>query len=1365
MAFSLSEPPGITEIPSALLAAGAAASGFVMSALKDSAAFGSVVPEFFYGTYGHGQTVALPISSVDGYQYERVELIYIWDTVNTVSNTSGLPSGGGGGLNYFEQYVEQSTGYVHSTEMYVVGENPGVVTHDGVLGVWTVGVRARQLRVLASQPVYTDIPYTDFAEDNATTTTPLLQLAENTKLASVQCEVFMVNPSGAPPWQPNTAYAAGNLIQPTTLWANGYWYIAASSGTSGPIEPVWPSAFRDAAPIIDGSITWNVAGAGFINGQQIDYPASGVDGYQYSSADVVIPFVSFITTQGMPIQYHEGVILTSSLYDAAVFQKSVTSLQPALPTSTQRGNANNVNYPSYTVLPESLQIGTGTYIPPPSMTYAPSLNPPGSTTTGVGIVNCGVIYVDQDGSAVHSSVDGTCMVWLICFRQIAAMAEVPGSSVSNLVPGGSTFIDIPTQAFTSGNALRSDYMGDDASNVDGAGIAAGISGNARFSILRPEVFSMQYDATASPTNQNFITSPQIVPGGQVPLPVSPVDGYIYGRSELTYLWWFTNSTGPNPTRLLQFSLYIDPQTGIINTRVELMHSNNSGGVNQNVGIVVYGDGGLLESQNMGTTGRGILTLNVIVIAQRKHETELQAQIIVNSGGGAASTATGQNLIPNGGFEIWPMANPNSVQLSGAADDWFVNLAAGSGTQSDAGVNFAFQQFPGTTGQLALMGMFSQSVGAAPSANNLTDRRATPPPNGNNLASIVSEIVPIWPGGKYSFSFLASAYAATNIYDGFSPDVIRYGFYARVHLIGANTSGTGTPDMSTDCFFDLLGSDGGIGVAEGTTVGANAGGSINVSPPSSTPFDFSFTVPNTTGATTVQTSAGTAVLQNGVAPDVTSYTLPILPGFAYIEFLLWDIVSGTNIQGIHLRFAVLDNVSLSYSGPTYANNVILPSGGTLHFMQPFQGGNGLVNPQYLMPGGTAQFLPADFGDFTLGAGWTLVANPIGSTPAAVAIQSGTTANSQLLTNPAVFPIDVQAGYTYILQSSLFPQSGAAGSAHCFINWYNASGGLISTSVGSTVVPGGPNESFLASTTPPSGATSLAIGVEVDPPSGGNSGSWIAVNLYGVGVSSNLDGVPDGNIYIRPLGVNSNHYQGSIGVVQLIASGSNTATTDLLSQSGTTAAIDIAAFSVQYGFGIVNYNSGTVNPGAYGTWNVYYYDPTYAGGAPAYGITDQYSLQYSEDGNQGLGVITTTSSGGATGGGGGGGTKQPCFAPWTLIRTPNGNVRIDDLRPGDMVFTAKGVWRPVFAVTSGDYKGPLHNIPETGAATPGHRILCNDKWISIAETGMAPDTFIYTGRVFNVLVQSEEPEEDGMKSTTEHSYQLANGWFAHNFLPVC
>ena len=96
--------------------------------------------------------------------------------------------------------------------------------------------------------------------------------------------------------------------------------------------------------------------------------------------------------------------------------------------------------------------------------------------------------------------------------------------------------------------------------------------------------------------------------------------------------------------------------------------------------------------------------------------------------------------------------------------------------------------------------------------------------------------------------------------------------------------------------------------------------------------------------------------------------------------------------------------------------------------------------------------------------------------------------------------------------------------------------------------------------------------------------------------------------------------------------------VLSNDGTTTAIPIAAFTMQHGGGTISYNSGSVDPGAYGTYYVYGDDPTFAGGAVTYSFSASTEDQVANEGRIKIGVITTVSASATTGGGSSGGTTS-------------------------------------------------------------------------------------------------------------------------------
>lgn len=102
-------------------------------------------------------------------------------------------------------------------------------------------------------------------------------------------------------------------------------------------------------------------------------------------------------------------------------------------------------------------------------------------------------------------------------------------------------------------------------------------------------------------------------------------------------------------------------------------------------------------------------------------------------------------------------------------------------------------------------------------------------------------------------------------------------------------------------------------------------------------------------------------------------------------------------------------------------------------------------------------------------------------------------------------------------------------------------------------------------------------------------------------------------------------------------SNTPTSSTtLSNDGISTSIPIAAYTSQYPAGSVSYNSGSVDPGVFGSAFIYFDDPTFTGGAVVYQFTTTASVQTAAEGRSPVGQITTVGGSAKTGGGSSGGT---------------------------------------------------------------------------------------------------------------------------------
>lgn len=119
--------------------------------------------------------------------------------------------------------------------------------------------------------------------------------------------------------------------------------------------------------------------------------------------------------------------------------------------------------------------------------------------------------------------------------------------------------------------------------------------------------------------------------------------------------------------------------------------------------------------------------------------------------------------------------------------------------------------------------------------------------------------------------------------------------------------------------------------------------------------------------------------------------------------------------------------------------------------------------------------------------------------------------------------------------------------------------------------------------------------------------------------------------------STRYDNQVGLASTTLAGTN-----LLSQVGITTNITVGAFTVKAGDQSISYNSGSVDPGTYDIWFVYFDDPFYLGGAVVYKATTAFSTLASALGRVSIGKITTSAAGGGLGGApgtGGGGAHAP------------------------------------------------------------------------------------------------------------------------------
>lgn len=149
--LTLTSQPGFTEVPDSSLDAGNPVTSAVIKAMNSASKFAAVRTEQFYGYYRNGETVVLPVSPADGYQYAREELLYSWSTYWTGGAPSALngtqtaptrgATGGEGNLLQFGANVDQVTGAVSCVASYYKTSQQD--PNDGILLVITHATRQR----------------------------------------------------------------------------------------------------------------------------------------------------------------------------------------------------------------------------------------------------------------------------------------------------------------------------------------------------------------------------------------------------------------------------------------------------------------------------------------------------------------------------------------------------------------------------------------------------------------------------------------------------------------------------------------------------------------------------------------------------------------------------------------------------------------------------------------------------------------------------------------------------------------------------------------------------------------------------------------------------------------------------------------------------------------------------------------------------------------------------------------------------------------------------------------------------------------------------------------------------------------------
>jgi hypothetical protein len=576
----LNTPPGLSDQPDASLTVGEFALGIQLAKISGNAALGMTRMEFFQGVYTNGETVDLPVSPVDGYEYQQNELTYVWGIYSTCNTGNGWITGPQA-LWYAQWGVDQETGLVSSEEWYRADGAAGI-SNDGYLQVFTIAQRQQQTLQLAEIPTYTDLPAAIFKTDLAYSEDLMIDLNNNSKFTVVGQECISMgefyNGQTVPtPVSPadDYAYSYGEV----TFIFSWRWTTGQLGYVQLACPPYYTLASLNAAISSSGVVTCAVG-------------MMGDGGENYTSYNALGRIAVFALCQRQP---RWSVPWNAAPWDNVGGKNASFIIGSGL-------TANNPDAGGYggPYSPAGLQIGGPTIIKvtagqtyilsyvggtiPVHNSYGTLIGPLGEVgTTEAGVTPSPGSYVSGGPNTSQSCIG----CYTDALGNIVGSPFVVGTAPLSLtIPSGATQIQLgnndsygswpitPTYANYNQGAwqfLINRYVpvvGNKFAEIDnslfypGEAIPAGIAAQINQNIL---------EASLSP---EFFGPTLYAPGATIPTPVSPLDGYAYSRAELTYIWewaemtpggWPPNSGSNNRTAM--FAANINQSTGVITNTV------------------------------------------------------------------------------------------------------------------------------------------------------------------------------------------------------------------------------------------------------------------------------------------------------------------------------------------------------------------------------------------------------------------------------------------------------------------------------------------------------------------------------------------------------------------------------------------------------------------------------------------------------------------------------------------------------------------------------------------------------------------------------------------------------------------------------
>jgi hypothetical protein len=280
MPITLSTIPGFSDLKDTALGANKFALGAFLSRVNVNASFGLVRLEFFTGIYKNGDVVTLPTSPVDGYTYNRSELIYLWVPANTADPATGWASYREPWTMWYGVWnVDQNTGAVFSEIGYRGNDDHKdrqASTNDGAVQVFVIAQRQKTGLIMATTPAFTRHVSTDFFTNRALHTGLIVDLNQAAKLSVCNTEVVYMGEffNGQTVPNPVSPIDGHAYARTDCMFQTSWRWTADTDGSGNPIKPA-----INKGQLQDWSASVTASGLVQISNMAVAYELSGTHTY------------------------------------------------------------------------------------------------------------------------------------------------------------------------------------------------------------------------------------------------------------------------------------------------------------------------------------------------------------------------------------------------------------------------------------------------------------------------------------------------------------------------------------------------------------------------------------------------------------------------------------------------------------------------------------------------------------------------------------------------------------------------------------------------------------------------------------------------------------------------------------------------------------------------------------------------------------------------------------------------------------------------------------------------------------------------------------------------------------------------------